>query len=387
MRKLAGIITPCQSKAAATRFMRSPPAAKNVATTSTTTKARTAKGSRSASRGIGVPALSVLAARRARSIWARHNATEYESSVGAAISSAIAVAGRCGKPELRSSRRRPSIRLGTRSVSTGANAAAVSRKKMPRPMARPAGGSQSHRPSHESARNRPMTVATDASAGHSRSQKIVQRARRSARASKSSPARSCAESWWGAAASAGRSVKSISRKTRICPDSDINTQLHGCQQAKGRHPLIKTSSAGYGSRHSRGVQKPRRQAVERDQVGDLQAWSHQRPFVFPHKHFRHQRAGVVSAGLDRAIGARGHDREQIAGPRRDHIALERQEIAGLADRPGNVGNDARGVRARLAHWTDVMVSLIERGTDEVIHPGIDDNEGLGLAALEIEHAR
>ncbi len=42
----------------------------------TATKARTANGSRSASRGIGVPALSVLAARRARSIWARHSATE-----------------------------------------------------------------------------------------------------------------------------------------------------------------------------------------------------------------------------------------------------------------------------------------------------------------------
>src|SRR5215831_5314490 len=202
MRKLAGIITPCQSKAAATRFMRSPPAAKNVATTSTTTKARTAKGSRSASRGIGVPALRVLAARRARSIWARHNATEYESSIGAAISSAMAVAGRCGKPELRSSRRRPSIRLGTRSISTGANAAAVSRKKMPRPMARPAGGSQSHRPSHTSPRNRPMTVATDASAGHSCSQKIVQRARRSARASTFLPTGSSA-----LAASIRRSIK------------------------------------------------------------------------------------------------------------------------------------------------------------------------------------
>ena len=105
MRKLAGTITPCQSKAAATRFIRSPPAAKNVATTSTTTRARTAKGSRPASRGIGVPALSVLAARSARSIWARHNAMEYEFSVGAAISSAIAVAGRWGSPELRSSRR------------------------------------------------------------------------------------------------------------------------------------------------------------------------------------------------------------------------------------------------------------------------------------------
>jgi hypothetical protein len=60
-----------------------------------------------------------------------------------------------------------------------------------------------------------MTVAIDASAGHSRSQKIVQRARRSARASKSSPARSGGGSWWEAAASAGRSVKSISRKENL----------------------------------------------------------------------------------------------------------------------------------------------------------------------------
>src|SRR5262249_31360572 len=103
---LAAITPPCKSNAGAMRSTRPPPAAKNVATTNTATKARTAKGSRSASRGIGVPALSVLAARRARSIWARHSATEKESSVGAAISSAIAVAGRCGRPELRSSHRK-----------------------------------------------------------------------------------------------------------------------------------------------------------------------------------------------------------------------------------------------------------------------------------------
>ena len=44
MRKLAGTITPCQSKAAATRLSRSPPAATKVATTSTATSARTANG-------------------------------------------------------------------------------------------------------------------------------------------------------------------------------------------------------------------------------------------------------------------------------------------------------------------------------------------------------
>ena len=137
-------------------------------------------------------------------------------SVGAAISSAIAVAGRCGRPELRSSRCRPSILLGTRSMRNGAKAAAVSRKKTPRPIARPIGGSHSQSPSQDSARNRPTTVATDASAGHSRSQKIVQRARPSARASRaSSPARAQAQG--GVArgcvgASGDRSVKYVSSK-------------------------------------------------------------------------------------------------------------------------------------------------------------------------------
>jgi hypothetical protein len=45
-------------------------------------------------------------------------------------------------------------------------------------------------------------------------------------------------------------------------------------------------------------------------------------------------------GPRRAIGTGSHDREQIAGLRRDDVALERQEIARLADRPGDVGDDA-----------------------------------------------
>ncbi len=209
MRKLAGSITPCQSKAATMRLVRSPPAATKVATTSTATSARTANGSRSASRGAGTPALSVVAARNARSICARQSATECESLVGTAISSAIAVAGRCGSLELRSSRRRPSCRLGRRSASSGANAAAASRKKSPRPIARPIGGSASHSPSHETARKRPITVAIEATPGHSRSQKIVQRARPSARDSTSSPWRSGGEAR-SAAACEERSVKYVS---------------------------------------------------------------------------------------------------------------------------------------------------------------------------------
>ena len=164
------------------------------------------------------------------------------SSVGTAISSAIAVAGRCGRPELRSSRRKPSIRLGTRSASTGANAAAASRKKMPSPMARPMGGSQSQRPSQETARNRPTTVAIEASAGHSRSQKIVQRARLSARAEQrqlGDPARD---------GSAGSLLGGPVGQTCLQPTESANlachhsTPIERCQRAKGRHLPIKTTS-------------------------------------------------------------------------------------------------------------------------------------------------
>ncbi len=109
MRKLAGTITPCQSKAAARRLMRSPPAAKNVAITSTATSARKAKGSRRASRGHRRAGIERLGRPQRPLEMGAPQRERKESWLGAAISSAIAVAGRCGSPELRSSRRRPSI--------------------------------------------------------------------------------------------------------------------------------------------------------------------------------------------------------------------------------------------------------------------------------------
>ena len=63
--------------------------------------------------------------------------------------------------------------------------------------ARPSGGNQSHNPSQEMVRNRPAAVASVASAGHSRSQKIVQRARRNAVAS-ADPTDRSAPRWPGA---------------------------------------------------------------------------------------------------------------------------------------------------------------------------------------------
>ena len=115
--------------------------------------------------------------------------------------------------------------------------------------------------------------------------------------------------------------------------------------------------------------------------------SAKRPFVCPNKDFRDQGAAVVGSGLHRAVGARRHDGEEVAGLRRNERTIERDEIAGFADRPDDVGDDSRRARGRLAHRADVVVGVVERGANEVVHPGIDDDEGLGLAALHIEHAR
>ena len=185
MRKLAGVTTPCQSKAAATRLKCSPPAAKKVATTRISTSARSAIGSRSASRGDGQPALNLRADISARSTWARQSACETGSCSLAAIWSRTAVAGRCRSPLTRSSRRRPSCTLGSlqphqrhggdqREQGEQAKADGARRAAAARSRGRP-------RKRRGTGRARSASIA---SAGHSRSHSRLPRARRSARASK-----------------------------------------------------------------------------------------------------------------------------------------------------------------------------------------------------------
>ena len=158
------------------RRQRSPPAAMKVVTTRISTSARNAMGSRRSRRGAGRPALRVLAASSARSTWARHNATDHGSLFEVASSSAMAVAGRWARPAIRSRRRKPSAREGNRTKISGTVAAAVRTRKTNSATARAIGGSHSQAPAHETARNSPIAVAMAASGGHSRSQKVIQRA-------------------------------------------------------------------------------------------------------------------------------------------------------------------------------------------------------------------
>jgi hypothetical protein len=47
----------------------------------------------------------------------------------------------------------------------------------------------------------------------------------------------------------------------------------------------------------------------------------------------------------------------------------------------------RGAPRRLADRADIVMRVVERRTDQIVHAGVDDDEGLGLAALHVKHAR
>ena len=161
----------------ATRFMRSPPATKNVAITSTSTSARSAIGSRAATRGIGTSGPQRPGASAARARYARARARRaWPSSVSPAILSEIVVAGRCVSPELRSSRRSFSVRLGSRTRSSGSSAAArdqaehaepdgAADRRQPQPQPEPGQRQEQADGGRDRGQRRPQPLPQDASSG------------------------------------------------------------------------------------------------------------------------------------------------------------------------------------------------------------------------------
>src|SRR4029077_7516142 len=96
--------------------------------------------------------------------------------------------------------------------------------------ARPSGGSHSQSPSQDSARNRPTAVASEVNAGHTRSQKIVQRARLSVA---SSSAR-VASGDRGGGGGGGPALGKVASVTRIPSFSGPAYRHHTYQQGNMR---------------------------------------------------------------------------------------------------------------------------------------------------------
>src|SRR5262249_14332158 len=70
--------------------------------------------------------------------------------------------------------------------------------------------------------------------------------------------------------------------------------------------------------------------------------------------------------------------------RENHPPLPRQNIARLADRSDHV--DGNGAASPPANRSQLMVRVIKRGPDEIVHAGVDDDESLGRRFFPIENA-
>lgn len=103
---------------------------------------------------------------------------------------------------------------------------------------------------------------------------------------------------------------------------------------------------------------------------------------------------VVRAGHGHAIGAGGEDGDEIALGDGWERAVGGEEVGAFADGAddiagfeageglglGHVDGDVRGVDAG---GPGEVVGLVERGADELVHAGVDDDELLGAAVLDV----
>ena len=320
MRKLAGTITPCQSNAAAMRLMRSPPAAKKVATTSTATSARSAKGSRSASRGAGAPALRVLAARSARSTWARHSASD------------IGVLGR-GRDLVGDRGRRPMRQAGIaieppqavdparhpqheerregrgREQEEDAEPDGAADRRQPQPKPEPRERQKQADHGRDRGQRRPQPFPED------RPARPAQRPRQQVAAGALLRG-GLAAGWRRPRTDRSSHVSSKRESAGI----DINTHYRPVPAGKRKAPTDQNDATGIWFRrlgaHSQGGRRSSAIRSETSRRGRTSAHSPSRTSTSGTNG-----AGIVGAGLDRAIGAGGHDRQQVA--RRAATAMSR----------------------------------------------------------------
>src|SRR5439155_12598069 len=119
-------------------------------------------------------------------------------------------------------------------------------------------------------------------------------------------------------------------------------------------------------------------------------FSNQRELVATNQRFRGQRTRIVIRSHRKAVRAGTHYGEQIAFMELRHFPIQRKKIARLAYRPDNV--DLLRVLAlapscfRLFYRHDLVITMIERRPNQVVHPSIDNRELLRVRFFDETHA-
>ena len=95
--------------------------------------------------------------------------------------------------------------------------------------------------------------------------------------------------------------------------------------------------------------------------------------------------GIVVGGRDESIGAGGANCQQVAWHDIGDLAVAREKVARFAYWPHHVGGDCAGIT--FAQRNDLVIGLVQRGTDEIVHGRIDDHKLAIAVGLAIKDAR
>src|SRR5438876_11171176 len=128
------------------------------------------------------------------------------------------------------------------------------------------------------------------------------------------------------------------------------------------------------------------------------AFSNQRESVAVNERFCRQRTRIVIRRHHKSVSARAHDRQQMMFMHFRHLAIERKEIARFAYRPNDVDlfhatltltltlAHARACD-RLVHRYDLVIAVVKRGPNQIVHTRIDNCELFLDGLLDVKDAR
>src|SRR5207253_5195478 len=109
----------------------------------------------------------------------------------------------------------------------------------------------------------------------------------------------------------------------------------------------------------------RREALAADQVLERLALPYNVVARTVNQHGRGTGPRVVVRGHHVAVGAGAHDGEEVAGRGLLELAVPGEEVAALAYRPHDVGDD--GGSAARTYRLDRLVGAVERRPHEIVH--------------------
>src|SRR5438874_12470974 len=135
-----------------------------------------------------------------------------------------------------------------------------------------------------------------------------------------------------------------------------------------------------------------------DQIFDRLTFANERDLVSAHQCLSRQWARIVIGCHDKSIGPRAHDRQQFAGTQFRHLAILGKKIAALTYRTNDVdllrlGNRSSGVRRaggptiRITHRYDLVIALVKRWPDQIVHSSVDNREFSLRRFFDVKDAR